>query len=226
MEVNKIIVELEKLATSDHFDKLSHFGIPTNKALGVRMPDIRDLAKKIGCDQNLGFELWKTDIHEARLLATMIMDGRLLTKNEFDSLVNDFDAWDVCDTACNMLQIATFARNKIDEYADNQHEFVKRTAFVLICQFAVHDKNKTDDFFYPLLGIIEREAWDERNFVRKAVNWALRQIGKRTENLRCKAIETAERILQQNTKSARWIAKDALRELNDEKTIGRIKKKS
>ena len=225
MKVNEILVELENLATSDHYHKLSHFGIPTNKALGVRVPDIRNLAKKIGNNQNLGFELWKTDVHEARLLATMIMDGRLLTENEFDSLVNDFDAWNICDCSCYMLRNAIFARGKVDEYAENQREFVKRAAFVLMCQFAVHDKKQPDDFFYLLLKIIEREAWDQRNFVRKAVNWALRQIGKRNENLRCEAIETAERILKQNTKSARWIATDALRELYDEKTISRIQKK-
>ena len=226
MDVNEIIGELQKLATTDHFNKLSHFGIPTNNALGVKLPDIRKTAKRIGINQNLGFELWKSDIHEARLLATMIMDGHLLTNSQFDMLVNDFNSWDICDCSCFLLRSSIFARNKIDEYSERSEEFVKRTAFVLMCQFAVHDKKQPDDFFYPLLKIIEREAWDERNFVRKAVNWALRQIGKRNENLRCKAIETAERILQQNTKSARWIAKDALRELKDEKTIDRIKKKS
>ena len=213
MEVDEVIVELKKLATADHLSKLSHFGIPGDKALGIKLPDLRKLAKRIGKNQVLGFELWQTDIHEARLLATMIMDAQLLTDSQYDSLVKDFDSWDMCDCACNMLQGAAFARNKIDEYAIRSEEFVKRTAFVLMCQFAVHDKKKPDEFFYPMLQIIEREAWDERNFVRKAVNWALRQIGKRNENLRIKATETAERILAQNTKSARWIAKDALREL-------------
>ncbi|HNX89423.1 MAG TPA: DNA alkylation repair protein [Paludibacteraceae bacterium] len=226
MEVNEIIAELHKLASEDHYNKLSRFGIPADKAIGVKIPDLRRLAKKIGKNQKTGFSLWKTDIHEARLLASMIMDGRLLTEYEFDGLVNDFDSWDICDCTCSMLQKSLFARNKIDEYADNQNEYVKRTAFVLICYFAVIDKSKSDDFFNPFFKIIEKEAWDDRNFVRKAVNWALRQTGKRNENLRIKAIETANDILKQNTKSARWIAKDAIRELNDEKIIVRIRKKA
>ncbi len=225
MEVNEIIAELHKLASEDHYNKLSRFGIPADKALGVKIPDLRRLAKKIGKNQRTGFSLWRTDIHEARLLASMIMDGRLLTENEFDGLVNDFDAWDICDCTCSMLQKSLFARTKIDEYADNQNEYVKRTAFVLICYFAVKDKSKSDDFFYPFFKIIENEAWDDRNFVRKAVNWALRQTGKRNENLRIKAIETANNILKQNTKSARWIANDAIRELNDGKIIDRTRKK-
>ncbi|MBP1663429.1 MAG: hypothetical protein H6Q19_569 [Bacteroidetes bacterium] len=225
MKVDEIISDLHKLACEDHYNKLSKFGIPDNKALGVKMPDLRRLAKKIGKNQETGFALWKTDIHEVRLLASMIMDGRLLKENEFDSLVYDFDAWDICDCTCIMLQPSVFARNKIDEYADSQYEYVKRAAFVLICQFAIHDKKKNDDFFLPLLKIIEREASDDRNFVKKAVNWALRQTGKRNEYLRIKAIETANNILKQNTKSARWIANDAIRELNDGKIIDRTRKK-
>ena len=226
MEINEIILALKDLSSTEHLNKLSHFGIPQKNALGVKMPDLRKLAKIIGKDQDLGFELWKTGIHEARLLASMIMDGSILTKSQYDAFVKDFDAWDVCDCTCSMLQEAIFARDKIDEYANRKEEFVKRTAFVLMCMFAVHDKSKPDDFFYSMFEIIEKEAWDDRNFVRKAVNWALRQIGKRNENLRLKAIETAKRILEQDIKSARWIAKDALRELNDEKIIERTWKKS
>lgn len=225
MTVDEIIQELRNLSTPEHLKKFAYFGIPDVKALGVKTPDIRNVAKKLGKNHQLGFELWKTDIHEARMLASMLMDGKLLTNDEFDALVADFDSWDVCDCACGMLYLSSFAEQKVKEYADNQEEFVKRTAFVLMCAFAVHDKKKPNDFFLPFLQLIEREAWDNRNFVRKAVNWALRQIGKRNETLRLKAIETAERIKLQNTSPARWIANDALRELKNEKVVARVKNK-
>jgi 3-methyladenine DNA glycosylase AlkD len=124
-----------------------------------------------------------------------------------------------------LLGLTQFSLDKIDEYANHSEEFVKRTAFVLMCEQAVHHKNSENELFYHFFEIIEREAWDERNFVRKAVNWALRQIGKRNEILRIKAILTAERILNQDSKSARWIATDALRELKSDNVIGRVNKK-
>lgn len=154
----------------------------------------------------------------------MIADAKKITEKDFDDIVSSFNSWDVCDLSTEILYNTPFAENKIFQYADSKEVFVKRTSFVLMCYYAVHNKVKTNDFFYPMFDLIEREAWDDRNFVRKAVNWALRQIGKRNEHLRLKAIQTAERILEQNTKSARWIANDALRELNNEKVIARTLK--
>ena len=206
---------------------MAHLGIETNTALEVSIPNLRKLAKKIGKNHSLAEELWwKTDIHEAHILASFIADAIKITENDFDRIVKQFDSWDVCDLSSEILSKTIFAETKMIQYSDNQEVFVKRTSFVLMCYFAVHFKQKPDDFFYPLFEIIEKEAWDDRNFVRKAVNWALRQIGKRNEHLRLKAIETAERILMQDTKSARWIAKDALRELRNEKVIERTRKKN
>ena len=222
--VNEIIEELKLLSTADHYAKLSHFGINAAKAYGVKIPLLRQLAKKIGKNHELALALWDTDVHEARLLASMIELPGLVTENQFDSWVNDFDSWDMCDQCCGLLGDSPLALQKVDDYSVRSEEFVKRTAFVLMCQYAVHYKKMEDDQFCYFLKIIEREAWDERNFVRKAVNWALRQIGKRNEFLRLKAIESAEAILNQNSKSARWIATDALRELRSQKVIDYIEK--
>ena len=222
--VNEIFDELKLLSTADHYAKLSHFGINATKAYGVKIPLLRQLAKKIGKNHELALALWDTDVHEARLLASMIELPGLVTENQFDSWVNDFDSWDMCDQCCGLLGDSPLALQKVDDYSVRSEEFVKRTAFVLMCQYAVHYKKMEDDQFCYFLKIIEREAWDERNFVRKAVNWALRQIGKRNEFLRLKAIESAEAILNQNSKSARWIATDALRELRSQKIIDYIEK--
>lgn len=225
MTVNEVVEEIKALSTPEHFAKLSYFGINDSNALGVKIPLLRLLAKKIGKNHKLALQLWATEIHESRLLATMIDDPNLVTENQFDSWVGDFNSWDICDQCSGLLIRTPFALAKIDAYSTSNEEFVKRTAFVLLCALVFYDKKANDASFYHYLEIIEREAWDERNFVKKAVNWALRQIGKRNEVLRLKAIETAERILKQETKSARWIATDALRELHDEKIISRVRKK-
>jgi 3-methyladenine DNA glycosylase AlkD len=223
MNKNEIIDELKKVSSSEHLSKMKYFGVETSDALGIKTPDIRKIAKKIGCNHELALQLCKSKVHEAKLLAAMIADPNQLTETVFDSWVKDFNSWDICDCCCSMLVKVPFARRKIEEYADSQYEFTKRTAFVLMAYFAIHDKSKTDDFFYPFFEIIERESTDERNFVKKSVNWALRQIGKRNENLRLRAIATAEKIKNIDSKSARWIANDALRELKNEKIISRIK---
>jgi len=225
MTVEEILLELKSLSTPDHFNKMSHFGIDNTKALGVKVPLIRQIAKKSGKNHELGLELWKTDIHEARLLATMIENPKMITEKQFDSWVADFDSWDICDQSCSLLGQTKFSLQKIEEYSLRPEEYVKRTAFVLMCEQAVHHKNVENELFCHFFEIIEREAWDDRNFVRKAVNWAVRQIGKRNEILRLKAIETCERLLLQDSKSARWIAKDAIRELNNPNVIARVNRK-
>ena len=219
MTVNEIIDELKSLSSPEHYAKLAHFGIKDGKALGIKIPILRQLAKKIGKSHDLALQLWATEIHEARLLATMIENAKEVNEKQFDDWVHDFDSWDICDQTCNLFVHMPFVNQKIDDYSRNNEEFVKRAAFVLMCEVALHDKKATNDSFNPYFDLIEREACDERNFVRKAVNWALRQIGKRNNFLRLKAIETSERIMNQGTKSARWIASDALRELKNEKVI-------
>jgi len=225
MTVNDVLIVLGSLATADHLSKFAHFGINDSTALGVKVPLLRNLAKEIGKNHDLAIELWNTGIHEARLLASMIEDPKQITEQQFDAWVNEFDSWDICDQTCSILGKTHFPLQKITEYSSRSEEFVKRTAFVLMCDQAVHHKEVENEQFYDFFNIIELEAWDDRNFVRKAVNWALRQIGKRNEVLRLKAIETCERIMIQDTKSARWIAKDALRELNTQEIILRLNKK-
>jgi len=224
MIVEEIIAELKSLSSLEHFEKLSHFGIKDSKALGIKIPVLRQLAKKIGKNHCLALELWDTEIHEARLLATMIENPKEVSEKQFDSWVHDFDSWDICDQACNLFVQTPFFHQKIVVYSTSKVEFVKRAAFVLICEVAIHDKKATNESFNAYFDLIEREAWDDRNFVRKAVNWALRQIGKRNEILRIKAIETGIKLLNQEYKSARWIANDALRELNSDNLIIRINK--
>jgi len=225
MDVTEIIDELKSLSSPEHYAKLAQFGINDNKAFGIKIPILRQLAKKIGKNHELALELWAYDIHEARLLATMIENAKDVTEKQFDDWVNDFDSWDICDQACNLFANTSFVTQKIDDYSRSEQEFVKRASFVLMCQLAMHDKKASNQSFEPFFYIIEREAYDARNFVRKAVNWALRQIGKRNESLRMKAIETGTRILNQNIRSARWIATDALRELKDLKVVERMSKK-
>jgi len=225
MTANEVLIELKALSTPEHYARLAYFGITDTNAYGVKVPLIRQLAKLIGKNHELALELWNTGNHEARLLATMIEKKEMISETQFDAWVNDFNSWDICDQSCSLLGQTPFSIQKINEYSTRTEEYVKRTAFVLMCEQAVHHKKVENEQFYPFLRIIEREAWDERNFVRKAVNWALRQIGKRNETLRIMAIETGERIMLQGTKSARWIASDALRELNSTAVIHRINTK-
>lgn len=193
---------------------MARFGIDSSKAIGVKLPDIRKLAKTIKKDHQLALELWESGIHEARLLATLVADPKQLTPQQMDNWANDFYSWDICDQACgNLFDQTDFAIEKALEYSASEQEFVKRAGFVLMAEFAVHNKKASDDVFIQLFPVIEREAWDNRNFVRKAVNWSLRQIGKRNRMLNQVAIAVAKRIAQQDSKAAKWIASDALAEL-------------
>ncbi|RZK14115.1 MAG: DNA alkylation repair protein [Pedobacter sp.] len=196
---------------------MAHFGIDTSKAFGIRVPNIRKLAKTIGKNQDLSLQLWETGFHEARLLASFIGDYKLVTETQINSWAKDFNSWDICDQACANLFVKTpYFKSKVLEFAQAEEEFVKRTGFVLMACAAVHLKKEADETFLEFLPIIEREAYDNRNFVKKAMNWALRQIGKRNAFLHPYAIETANNILAQQNKKANWIALDALRELNSD----------
>lgn len=182
--------------------------------LGISAPQIRSVAKSIGINQPLSLALWPTGFLEARALAALIGDPALVSKSQMDRWARDFDNWGVCDACCGELFIYTsFAREKAFRWSSQQKEFVKRAGFVMMAAMAVHLKNLADEEFVPMLRVIHRESTDERNFVRKAVNWALRQIGKRNSHLNSLAIETARRIGAMESRTARWIASDALREL-------------
>jgi len=214
MNIEDVIERLKQASNALHLEGMKRYGIDNTKALGVSMPKVRTLAKEIKKDQALSIELWDTGIHECRILASMIGDPKLVTPKQMDKWVADFHSWDVCDQVCgNLFDRTDFAIAKAIEYSASEKEYIKRAGFVLMAEFAVHNKKADDSVVVQFFPIIEREAWDERNFVKKAVNWALRQIGKRNAALRQVAIAVAKRIAQQATKSAKWIAKDALAEL-------------
>jgi len=215
MSVTEIIQALKEKSNPANLEGMRRFGIDSSNALGVPMPEVRKLARSIKKDHALALELWKTGIRETQILASLIDDPKLVTPQQMDVWVKDFNSWDLCDQVCgNLFDRTVFAMEKALLYSSHTAEFIKRAGFVLMAEFAVHDKKADNEAFIALLPVIEREAWDDRNFVKKAVNWALRQIGKRYPELRIAAIACANRILQQNTKSARWIATDALKELS------------
>jgi 3-methyladenine DNA glycosylase AlkD len=231
MNISEIIKKLESLENATNIAGMARFGIVTKKAFGISAPVLKELAKDIkkqAKDRHLlALELWETEIHEARAIAYLIDDAKQVTPEQMDSWVKDFDNWAICDGTCGHLFCRTeFAYEKVFEWSEREEEFNKRAGICLIAWLAVHDKKADDAQISQFLPILENKADDERNFIKKAVNWSLRQIGKRNLNLHKLAIETAERIKLQNTKSARWIAADALRELQNEKTLERLSKKS
>jgi len=227
MSVTQIVEELKTLADPENLPGMQRFGIAIDSALGVPIPKLRQLAKKHKKDHALALSLWETGLHEARILAAFIDDPRAVNEAQMDAWVQDFNSWDLCDQCCsNLFDKTPFAFDKAAEWSAREEEFVKRAGFALMACLAVHDKKASDDKFLALLPYIEREAGDERNFVKKAVNWALRQIGKRNLPLNRAAIAVARKILRQDSRSARWIAGDALRELEGDKVQERLKIKN
>lgn len=221
-----IIIELAKLADSTYIEKQEHFGIRAKKALGIRIPKLRAFAKKYKNNHELALQLWKSEIHEVKILAILIADPKQVTEEMMEDWVKDFYSWDLVDGACAALFCKhPLAYLKAEEWIHREREYEKRTGYSLMAYLSVHDKKAKDDKLSAFFPLIEMGADDERNFVKKAVNWALRQIGKRNHNLYLQAIECAERIKLQDTKSARWIAADALREFKDEKIIAQVLKK-
>ena len=187
---------------------------------------MRKIAKEAGKNHELAQQLWSSGIHEAKILASMVDDPMLVTEAQMETWVGDFDSWDVCDQCCNnLLRKTRFAYQKAAEWSSKDKEFVKRAGFVLMASLAVHDKKAQDRQFEEFLQIINREASDSRNFVKKAVNWALRQIGKRNLHLNRRAIEIAQGIGGMDSRSAKWIASDAIRELTSEAVQEKLKKR-
>lgn len=214
MKIQEIIKALKSNSSQINKEGMSRFGINTSKAFGLPIPYLRGLAKKIGKNHTLALELWKTGFHEARILASFIDDPVQVTEKQMDSWVRDFDSWDLCDQCCGGLFTKTeIAYRKAVQWSKSKEEFVKRAGYAMMAYLAVHDKKAKDSVFIKFLPHIQRASNDDRNFVKKAVNWALRQIGKRNASLRKAAIKTAKDILKLDTKTARWIANDALREL-------------
>ena len=224
MTLEELKKELQKNVRPNALEGMARFGIDVSKAYGVSIPVQRKLAKQIGKDHKFAQELWNAGIHETRIIASMIDEPEKVTKSQMDKWANDFYSWDVCDQSCNNLFVYTpFAHEKAMKWCDSKKEFVKRAGFTMMAVIAVHDKQATDKDFEKFFSKIKEASTDERNFVKKAVNWALRQIGKRNLTLHQKALTVAFEIGAVDSKSAKWIAKDAIRELTDPKIISRIK---
>jgi 3-methyladenine DNA glycosylase AlkD len=222
-----VLRELKALADPKVRAKMEYFGVHVPKAYGISAPVLHEFAKCIGKDHRLARQIWATGIHEAKILATLIGESKRVTPAEMDQWARDFDSWDVVDAACCYLYAhARPAWNKVAAWSRRREEFVKRASFSLVAYLSYKDKTAPDARFVRFLRAIEREAHDERNFVRKAVNWALRNIGKRNIRLNREAIRAAERIRRQGSRAARWIAADALRELKSAAVQRRLRRKT
>lgn len=212
---------LHQNARPEELAGMARFGIVGENRLGLSVPAMRGIARTLGRDHALARQLWDTGIPDARIVASMVAEPALLTSRQMDAWVKGFAAWDVCDQTClNAFAKSPLAWRKVNAWATRRDEFVRRAAFALLATLAVHDKQAGDAPFIAALALVEATAHDERNFVKKAVNWALRSIGKRNATLCAQAMDAARRIQQQGSKPARWIAADALRELDTKVASG------
>jgi 3-methyladenine DNA glycosylase AlkD len=226
-KTNAILTELYSNANPKNVEGMARFGIKsTNNVLGVSAKPLFALAKKIGTDQEQALELWKTGVYEARVLSTLIADPEKIKMSTMNAWVKDFDNWAICDCACmHCFRDTPFAHELATKWVKRKEEFVRRAGFTMIATLCVNDKKMADKVFLKrYLPLIKKYATDERIYVRKAVNWALRQIGKRSLNLNPYAIKMAREIHKMNSSSAKWIASDALRELQSPAVQKRLKK--
>lgn len=224
MNCKDIIKSLKSLSNPDNVKGMARYGINPESALGISIPTLRKMAKEIGKNHNLALELYSSGIREAKILAGFIDNPGEVTGRQMDDWAAGFDSWDVCDLVCsNLFDRTKYAYKKAVSWSKRDEEFVRRAGFAMMAALAVHDKKADDDKFIKFLPLIKSKSTDERNFVKKAVNWALRQIGKRNPELNKIAVKTAEEIKVINSKSARWIASDVLRELTSEAVLKRFK---
>ena len=225
-QYNEILKKLKSLSNPEAVEGMARFGINPENTYGVSIPNLRKIARETGRNHLLAQQLRSSGIHEARILASMIDEREMVTEEQMESWVKDFDSWDICDQCCmNLFEKTKFAYQKCVGWSKRNEEFVKRAGFALMARLAVSDKKADDEQFKIFLPIIKREAGDNRNYVKKAVNWALRQIGKRNLNLNKAAIKTAKEIQQIDAKSAKWIASDAIRELESKAVQKRLRSK-
>ncbi len=222
---NQILKQLKAKARPDQLEGMARYGLAIERRLGVSVPDMRQIAKETGKDHQLALKLWKTGIPEAQIVAAMVAEPDKLTEAQMEEWMQDINSWDVCDQVCqNLFEKTPLAWKKIHDWSEREQEFVKRAAFALIACLAWHDKHVTDEEFIQLFPLIQRGATDERNYVKKAVNWALRNIGKRNLNLNRAALKFAREIQRMDSKTARWVASDAIKDLESETAQRRLRK--
>jgi len=224
MDTKQIIIKLEKLSNPEAVKGMESYGIKDMKVLGVKVPELRKMAKELGKSHVLALKLWAKNIRETRIIASIVDDPKLVTEKQMDSWTEEFTNWEVCDQCCmNLFEKTPYAYKKCYDWSSRHEEFVKRAGFVMMARMAVSDKKADDNKFIPFFAIIKREAHDERNMVKKAINWALRQIGKRNLALNKLAIETAEELKTMDSPAVRWIASDAICELAGKAVQERLK---
>lgn len=224
MNAREVIAHLESISDRSRLEGMSRYGIEVEHAIGVSIPEMRAYAKTIGRDHHLAMDLWDSGVHEARIMASLLADPELLTEEEMERWVRDLDSWDLCDQCCsNLFRRSPHAFRKALEWSGREEEFQKRAGFATMAALAVHGKGMSERDLQLLLDAVVRESHDDRNFVRKAVNWALRQVGKRDLVSNAMAIAAAERILAKGDRTSRWVASDALRELRSEAVRERLK---
>jgi 3-methyladenine DNA glycosylase AlkD len=220
-----VLARLKRLGTKRVRDGMARYGIPSDKAFGVSVGAMRQLAKRLGRNHELAVALWDTGWYEARMLASFVDEPARVTSAQMDRWCRDFDNWAICDTACFALFDRTpHAWRKVALWSRRRDEFVKRAAFALLASLTVHDKDAGNEPFMQGLLLIERAASDERNFVKKGVNWALRSIGKRNLELNVVAVSMAQRLANASEPAARWVGKDALRELTSPAVTRRLRR--
>ena len=223
MEVREILEELERLGKPEAVEGMARFGITPRRTYGVSIPDLRRLAKRLGHDHSLALALWDVDTRETRILASMVDEPEKVTERQMDEWASEFDYWEICDQVCmNLFVYADSAWKKIREWSRSEEEFVRRAALALIAMKAWKDKEARDHDFEEILSVIVQCADDERPMVKKAVSWALRQIGKRNAHLNAKALKVAQEIEKIGTKTAKWVARDVTRELTSERIRKRL----
>ena len=223
--VNEVLKKLKERAKPENIEGMAKYGMTRDRRLGVAVPEMRKIAKQRGKDHQLALDLWRTGIPEAMMVASMVDPAEAVTEGQMEDWVKDFNSWDVCDQVCmNLFEKTPLAWKKIRDWANRDEEFVKRATFVLIACLAWHNKEASDKEFIDLIPLIAAGATDERNFVKKGVSWALRNIGKRNPNLNEVAMKAAKEMQCIDSKPARWIASDALRDLTSEATKRRLKK--
>lgn len=223
--VEEVLEMLAANANPDQLAGMAKYGMTVENRLGVKVPQMRKIAKEIGVNHKLALELWETGVTEAMILASMVDVPDEVTEEQMEAWVQDFDSWDVCDQVCmNLFDKTPLAWKKIHDWSDREEEFVKRAAYALIACLAVHDKRASDEVFISLIPVIKAGATDNRNFVKKAVSWALRNTGKRNPELNTVALATARELQSIDSKSARWIGSDAIRDLTSDATMRKFER--
>lgn len=222
----EIVAHLRAIGSEQNLAGMARFGINTATALGISNAVLDPVARRVKRDHERAMKLWRSGIREARLLAAFTDEPQKVTAEQCRLWAGDLDSWEVVDTVSYLLAMTPFWRERVEEFAEDEREFVRRTAFSMLAYAAVHLKKEPDATFASYLPLIEAHALDDRNFVRKAVNWALRQIGKRSMELHAPALGLAQKLAASNDKTARWIGKDAVRELTAAKTLDRLAAKT